>query len=147
MLRDVIDDDLPIFFEQQLDPVATQMAAFPSRARGPYMAHWAKILSDRTLYKQTILFDGQVAGNMVCWEQSGEREVGYWLGREYWGKGIASQALVLFLEVVTPRPLFAHVARHNIASFRVLEKCGFVLSREDPQEDEFILKLGVNLKD
>jgi hypothetical protein len=30
-LRDVQDSDLPIFFEQQLDPEATRMAAFPAR--------------------------------------------------------------------------------------------------------------------
>jgi hypothetical protein len=65
LLRDVTEDDLPIFFEQQLDPIAIQMAAFPSRERQVFMAHWAKILADTTVITQTILFDLHVAGNVV----------------------------------------------------------------------------------
>ncbi|MCH2597355.1 MAG: hypothetical protein MKZ95_16395 [Pirellulales bacterium] len=41
-LCDVEKDDLHIFHEQQLDPEATQMAAFPSRDYEPFMAHWEK---------------------------------------------------------------------------------------------------------
>jgi RimJ/RimL family protein N-acetyltransferase len=52
---------------------------------------------------------------MVCFEQLGEREVGYWLGKGYWGKGIATQALKEFLKHIGTRPLYAHVAKHNIA--------------------------------
>jgi RimJ/RimL family protein N-acetyltransferase len=138
-LRDVTEADLPIFFEHQLDPEATQMAAFPSRDRDAFMAHWAKILADPTLAKQTILVDGRVAGNIGSWEQSGEREVGYWLGRNYWGQGVATKALALFLDQVTARPLYAHVAKHNVGSRRVLEKCGFLICGEEG--DEVILKL------
>jgi hypothetical protein len=75
-LRDVTEADLPIFFEHQRDPVATEMAAFPARERAPFMAHWAAILADPALAKQTILVDGQVAGNIGSWEQDGRREVG-----------------------------------------------------------------------
>ena len=131
LLRDVIASDLPIFFEQQLDPVANQMAAFPSRDREAFMAHWAKILADESNILKTILYNDQVAGNIVSWEHSGEREIGYWLGREFWGKGIATRALSLFLQQVTTRPLFAYVAKHNLASIRVLEKCGFTIMREN----------------
>jgi RimJ/RimL family protein N-acetyltransferase len=142
LLRDVIENDLPIFFEQQLDPVANQMAAFPARDREAFMAHWTKILADETNLLKTVLCDGQVAGNIVSWEQpdkGSEREVGYWLGREYWGKGIATRALAAFLEQVTARPLYAHVAKHNLASIRVLEKCGF--KKMDEQDEEVILIL------
>jgi RimJ/RimL family protein N-acetyltransferase/predicted nucleotidyltransferase len=130
-LRDVIEGDLPILFEQQLDPDATEMAAFPARDRDAFMAHWAKILADDTVAKKTILFDGQVAGNILSWKQGDRPLVGYWIGKEYWGKGIATRALSAFLEHVTVRPLYAHVAKHNIASIRVLEKCGFTLFGED----------------
>jgi RimJ/RimL family protein N-acetyltransferase len=131
LLRDVIAEDLPIFFEHQLDPEATRMAAFPARGRRAFMAHWTEILADQTVDKQTILVGGQVAGNVVCYDQSGERTVGYWLGREYWGKGVATRALSAFLKRVTTRPLYAHVAKHNVASVRVLEKCGFAISGEE----------------
>ena len=148
-LRDVIDTDLPIFYEQQLDPEATDMAGFPARNRDAFMSHWATILADESVWLRTILFDGEVAGNIVCFEQLGEREVGYWLGREYWGKGIATQALERFLKTIETRPLYAHVAKHNIGSRRVLEKCGFRIAGEDRffsavfgrNIDEFILTL------
>ena len=151
ILRDVTESDLPILFEQQLDPEATAMAAFPSRDRESFMKHWAKIMADESVILKTILFDGQVAGSIVSWEMLGEREVGYWLGKEFWGKGIATQALAEYLKIVKTRPLVAHVARHNVGSRRVLEKCRFALIGEDTytnpasvEVEEFILKLDEN---
>ena len=130
-LRNVTQDDLPIFFEHQNDPEAAKMAAFPSRDREAFMAHWAKIMASTNVMNRTILFDGQVAGNIASFEVEGEREIGYWLGREFWGKGIASESLKQFLGQEVRRPLFAHVAQHNLASRRVLEKCGFQIIHED----------------
>jgi len=130
-LRDAVETDLQIFYGQQQDPEAIQMAAFPSRSRDAFMAHWLKILVDDSVVVKTILVNGDIAGNIVCFDQLGEREVGYWLGKEYWGKGIASQGLTQFLEYIETRPLYAHVAKHNIASRRVLEKCGFKVAAED----------------
>lgn len=147
-LRDVIESDLPIFYEQQLDPEATQMAAFPSRDRDAFMAHWAKIMVNEYVTLKTILFEEHIAGNVVSWEQSGEQEVGYWLGKEYWGKGIATQALAEFLGYLKIRPLVAHVSKHNIGSLHVLQKCGFTITGENkfPEEnglviEEYLLKL------
>jgi RimJ/RimL family protein N-acetyltransferase len=148
ILRNVIESDLPILFEQQLDPEATAMAAFPARDRESFMAHWAKIMADETVILKTILFNDQVAGSIVSWEMLGEREVGYWIGKEFWGKGIATQALAEYVSIVKARPLFAHVARHNIGSQRVLEKCGFKVIGEDKytnpagvEVEELVLKL------
>ena len=107
------------------------MAAFPARDREAFMAHWTgKILADDTVIKTTIVVRDQVAGNIVCYEQSGKRLVGYWLGRQFWGKGIATRALSEFLAQVTARPLDAYVAKNNVGSIRVLQKCGFTLSGE-----------------
>ncbi len=130
-LRPPTEADLETFYEQQLDPEATRMAAFRAREREPFMAHWKKIMADDTVRLRTIVYQGRIAGNVVSFEQSGEREVGYWLGREFWGKGIATGALRLFIEGETVRPLYAYVAKPNIASQRVLEKCGFLLLLED----------------
>jgi RimJ/RimL family protein N-acetyltransferase len=65
------------------------MAAFPARDRAAFDAHWAKILGNPAMVKQTILVDGQdgqVAGNIGSWPQDGVRLVGYWIGKEHWGK-------------------------------------------------------------
>lgn len=131
LLRDVADGDLPIFFEQQMDPAANQMAAFPARDKNAFTTHWTKILGDETVIIKTIVYNGHVGGNVGSWEQSGERLVGFWIGRDYWGKGVATKALSGFLGHVKARPLHAYVAKHNIASLRVLEKCGFTISGED----------------
>jgi len=132
-LRDVTDADLPILFEYQRDLEANRMAAFTARDpedRIGFMAHWATILNDDRLDKQAVVFDGQVVGSMVSFEMEGHREVGYWIGREFWGKGIATQALALFLDQVKVRPLYGYCAKDNIGSIRVLEKCGFAICGE-----------------
>jgi RimJ/RimL family protein N-acetyltransferase len=138
-IRDVMDTDLSIFFEQQLDPEATAMAAFAARDREAFMAHWARIRANPTGAVRTVVADGEIAGNVVSWQQDGERDVGYWIGKPFWGRGIATRALALFLQELGERPLHAHVARHNIASRRVLGKCGFVDESEDG--DELVLRL------
>ena len=147
-IRDVTESDLPILYEQQLDPEATAMAAFPSRDHDAFMAHWKKIMAYENNLIKTISYAGEVAGYILSWEMEGEREVGYWLGKEYWGKGIATQALAEYVSIVKTRPLMAHVARHNIGSRRVLEKCGFTVVGEDKytnpagvEVEEFVLKL------
>ncbi|PWB69892.1 MAG: GNAT family N-acetyltransferase [Anaerolineales bacterium] len=150
-LRPVIISDLPILFEQQADPESSAMAAFPSRTKEEFDTHWAKIMADETVILRVIEVDGQVAGHLVSWEMREGREVGYWLGREFWGKGIATESLNQFLGVVKTRPLFAHVAKHNTASRRVLEKCGFTVIGEDKytnrikqKVEEFVLRLNEN---
>jgi RimJ/RimL family protein N-acetyltransferase len=147
-LRDVTEADLPIFFEFERDPVANEMAAFPARDREAFMQHWtANILGNDTRRKRTILLDDVVVGNILSWEQSGDTLVGYWIGREYWGRGVATRALTLFLTEVDTRPLHAHVVDHNVDSIRVLEKCGFRIVGEETVDEpgvrivEVILRL------
>jgi RimJ/RimL family protein N-acetyltransferase len=143
-LRDVVETDLPVFFQHQLDPEANRMAAFVARDRDSFMAHWTKILRDDTKKARTVVVDGEVAGNVVSFEQEGQRLVGYWIGKRHWGKGVATRALSAFLGHDTARPLHARVATTNVASIRVLEKCGFAVSGRETHADgveEFILEL------
>lgn len=126
MLRDVREEDLPIFFEHQQDPEAHRMAAFAPRERDVFMLHWrTKVLGDSTARKRAIVIDDNVVGNIGSWDVSGRRFVGYWIGRQYWGQGIATAALSEFLHEESTRPLFAYVAVQNLRSIRVLQKCGF----------------------
>jgi RimJ/RimL family protein N-acetyltransferase len=135
LLRDVLPDDLPIFFAQQLDREANTMAAFTAKDptdQEAFMAHWHKILGIDTCIIKTILFNGQVAGSVSSYEDEGKPEVTYWLGREYWGKGIATWALKELLATHSrKRPMYARVAKDSRASRRVLEKCGFKIIGED----------------
>ena len=133
-LREVVEDDLPLFFNFQLDPDANYMAAFTARDqtdREAFTAHWKKIVADPTTINRTIVCDGQVAGSVSSYEESGKPEVTYWIGRPYWGKGIATRALTAFLaQANTTRPIYARVAKDNLRSRRVLEKCGFQVIAE-----------------
>jgi RimJ/RimL family protein N-acetyltransferase len=134
LLRDVASDDLPIFFEQQLNQEANTMAAFTAKDptnQEAFMAHWHKILADDTVIIKTIIFNQQVAGSVSSYEDEGKPEVTYWLGKEYWGKGIATWALKEFLAHHNQtRPIYARVAKDNLGSQRVLEKCGFTIFGE-----------------
>lgn len=129
VLRDVIASDLPIFFEHQLDPEANRMAAFTAKDptdKDAFMAHWTRNLGNETGTIQTILFNRQVVGYVSSYvDEDGRLEVSYWIDRSYWGKGIASRALSLFLDYIKVRPLYARAAQDNIGSLRILEKCGF----------------------
>ncbi|MDX6286714.1 MAG: hypothetical protein QOG53_2199 [Frankiales bacterium] len=143
-LRDVVDADVRVFYEQQLDPNASQMAAFPSRDWSAFEAHWTKIRANDIGVLRTIDAAGQVAGNIVSWEADGKRLIGYWVGKEFWGQGIATKALTKFIAILPTRPLHAHVAKHNIGSIKVLEKCGFAVigeERGDDGIDEFLMEL------
>lgn len=134
-LRDVEDDDLPFFFEWQSDDESFRMAAVPSRGAEAFAAHWAKIRSNPDSMLQTIVADSVVVGNAVSWRGDEGRMVGYWIGKAHWGQGIASAALLLFLEVDKHRPLLATVVEHNAGSCRVLEKAGFELVERREVDD------------
>lgn len=127
-LRPVLPTDLPSLFEQQLDPQAVAMSAYPSKDRGEFMRHWEGIMRNKSITARTIIYKEKVAGHLICWKEGKyEQRVGYWIGRQFWGRGIATSALREFLAEVRVRPLYAEVANHNVASQRVLEKNGFEL--------------------
>jgi RimJ/RimL family protein N-acetyltransferase len=82
-----------------------------------------------------IEVDGAIAGGIAIEPHEGERSgtalFGYWLGRAYWGRGIATEAARMLsdfaLQTSDLRHLEATVFAPNVASARVLEKCGFIL--------------------
>ena len=112
-----------------LDPMIMKLRLlpFPARDRETFYAHWRRNLANESAIHRTIVHDGEVAGNIVSWEQDGKRLIGYWIGRDFWGKGVATRALAEFVAEVPQRPLHAWVAATNVGSIRVLEKCGFVM--------------------
>src|SRR5262245_55729848 len=114
VLREVVDSDLPIFFEHQRNPEAVRMAAFPSRDHDAFMTHWAKLRREPSNIIRTIVCDVQVAGNIGSWIAEDRRLIGYWIGREFWGRGVATAALAAFVAEVKDRPLHAFVAKHNV---------------------------------
>lgn len=133
-LRDVIGTDLPIFFDHQRDPAAVHMAAFTAQNpddRAAFDAFWARILANKDILIRTVVVEGQVAGSVSSYVGDAGPEVTYWIGREFWGRGIATAALAAFLREQTARPIYARAAKDNAGSLRVLQKCGFVIIGED----------------
>jgi RimJ/RimL family protein N-acetyltransferase len=133
-LREMVDADVPILFAYQAEPEANEMAAFPARDEPAFREHNAKTRSDPANVLRTIAVEGRVVGWISSWDADGERDVGYLIGRDHWGNGYATAALRTFLAIDTTRPLWVHVAEHNVGSQRVAERCGFVLDHE-VQED------------
>jgi RimJ/RimL family protein N-acetyltransferase len=151
-LREVQPSDLETFYEQQLDPEAIRMAAFVGKDRKDkvaFGAHWEKILNSSQNINRTIVADGQVAGHIACFPHGENLEVTYWLGREFWGRGLATQGLKRMLQLVVDRPIFGRAATDNIGSIRVLHKCGFKIVGTDKgfaigrgeETEEYILRL------
>jgi RimJ/RimL family protein N-acetyltransferase len=152
VLREMRDEDLAVLFEQWADPVAAHMAGFTAPDHMDWDAferRWSRLRADETVITRVIVVDDEVAGTIGSWGDPDEREVTYWIGRSFWGKGIATAALKAFLNVDQTRPLHARVAYDNVASHRVLEKCGFrVIATErgfaqarSAEIEEFVLRL------
>jgi RimJ/RimL family protein N-acetyltransferase len=126
-LRDTVPADIEDFFGHERDPEAARRANFTPREYEAFADHWTSaILGDDTVGAQTVLVDGVVAGNVVSWWQDDLRTVGYWFGREFWGRGVGTAALRLYLEKERVRPLYADADIGNTASIRLLRRCGFV---------------------
>lgn len=135
MLRIVRQDDLDAFYAHQRDPIATKLAAYPSRGRDAFDAQWATILRQPEAWVRTIDIGGEAKGYVCAFQKDGRWELAYWIGRAHWGQGIGAQAVAEFLTLFTERPVCALVAAHNRPSLRILEKAGFRFVGQQVAED------------
>jgi RimJ/RimL family protein N-acetyltransferase len=152
-LRDVEDADLDTIFDQMRDPESVHMAAFTAKDphdRAAFDAHMQKVRTSPEVLLRALNLDGELVGTVGSFVMDGETEVTYWIGRQHWGKGIATRALELLLELETTRPLHARAASDNRGSLRVLAKAGFVpigtetsfANARGAEIEETILRLG-----
>lgn len=93
---------------------------------------YALVLHDRPVGQVRIEFNDDGTNTRMA-------EISYWVGRPYWGQGIASAAVTAFArkclaENRTLTALTARVKIGNAASFRVLEKAGFVVDGPDTKQ-------------
>jgi RimJ/RimL family protein N-acetyltransferase len=129
-LRRIEDSDLDSLFEQMSDPESVWMAAFTAKDpndREAFDAHMAKLRSASDITLRAVTSDGQLVGTVASFVIEGDTEVTYWIDRAAWGRGIASRALALLLDLVSVRPLHARAASDNVGSLSVLRKSGFVV--------------------
>ena len=139
-LVEVQHEHLEIFFRNQLDTEANDLAKVYPRKRDEFDAHWARIMNNPEVVARSIQFGDGVAGNINAFWIESEMYVGYWIDKAHWGKGIATNALAELISLVEVRPLFARVAIENIGSVCVLERCGFVKADEfdSAGDDRFV---------
>jgi ribosomal-protein-alanine N-acetyltransferase len=138
ILRPWQTDDLEDLVKNANNPdIAKFMTdAFPH----PYTVEAGKsFLSFATQGKPIHIFaieiDGIAAGGIGIHPQSDimrkNAELGYWLGKTYWGQGIITAAIPQMLDFAFNTyditRVFARPFGNNPASARVLEKCGFIL--------------------
>jgi RimJ/RimL family protein N-acetyltransferase len=134
ILKNVQHSDLDHFFRHVQDKEAQYMAAFVSKDpsnREAFDAHWQELLDNPQIVVKTIHYQGKIVGHIAKFVMFNEPELTYWIAREFWGIGIATTALKLFLEEVTIRPIYARAATDNQGSIRVLEKSGFEIAGKD----------------
>ncbi|WP_434931117.1 GNAT family N-acetyltransferase [Shewanella sp. HL-SH5] len=129
----ITEADLATLFAFESDPVASKMADFPARDKADFYLHWQqKVIGVPDAIAQGIWQQGKLIGSMLSWCDPKDsliengRLIGYWINREYWGRGIATQALELFLPLLPKTPLFAYIAAHNIGSLKVIKRYGFM---------------------
>ncbi len=110
------------------------MAAFTAGDpddRTAFDAHMAKVRSTPGTTLRAITCDGQLVGSVASFVFDGETDVTYWIDRAAWGRGIATRALELLMDLVPIRPLHARAASDNVGSLRVLQKSGFKIIRTE----------------
>ena len=145
-LREIGEADVEPFYAHQADPAAVEMAVWPARAHDAHVERWRRNLADPRVVGRAIEADGRLAGHVSVFDWEGQRLIGYLLGREFWGRGVATEAVRQFLHEVTERPLRARVAATNVASRRVLEKNGFVIVGERVDPDDGVLETVLELR-
>lgn len=127
-LRPVEDRDLDALFDQMREPESVWMAAFTPADpddRKAFDAHMAAVRNAPEITMRAVTCDGKLVGSIASFMVDGQAEVTYWIARDAWGRGIATRALALLLELVPSRPLHARAASDNAGSLRVLRKLGF----------------------
>ena len=142
-LREIREADVPTLFAHQADPEANAMAAFPARDEPAFREHLARVFANPASIIRAVVSGEVLVGEIGSWDDEGARKVGYWIGREHWGNGYATAALHRLITIDTARPLWAHIADHNVGSQRVVERCGFVLDhsvQEDVLERIYVLR-------
>lgn len=146
MLRPVVPDDLEALCTFENDAESAALAGVRPRAFNAFMAHRTALLADPLIVQRAILVDGSVAGSIGLFPRDGGAEVGYWIDRAWWGRGVATRAMALFLSETSVRPLRARVLASNSASIRVLERAGFVRTgaSEEPGTERYVAGLVIS---
>jgi RimJ/RimL family protein N-acetyltransferase len=130
-LRPVLADDIALFFEHHLEVRPLPVGASITERKATFTEGWEQMLADETVLARTIVSGRDVAGYVICSRQREKPTISSWLGRKFWGHGIATKAVKSFVDLVEERPVYARVAYDNLAALQVLRKIGFAIIGHD----------------
>ncbi len=139
-LKPVPDEDLEAFFLLMADPtLSINTGTIPY----PVTREWAQERLDERRREETEgkradrgIYDGETLVGTAGWffNEHDEMEIGYAIHKDHRGKGLATQAAGLVVEMIRgggfDGPIYANYFKDNLASGRVLEKLGFAAVRE-----------------
>ncbi|MBL8122693.1 MAG: GNAT family N-acetyltransferase [Pyrinomonadaceae bacterium] len=149
-------DDLPLLIEQRSDPEVNKYLG-GTRLQNPeaiekrlkfYISCYEKFGFGNCvmIWKE----DGRVIGTagLQPLEDSGEIEVGYSMIKEFWGRGIGTEAARGWLEygfnVAGLERIVAVAMVGNAASRRIMEKLGMRFEKDEMHYDELCAYYGVS---
>ncbi|MCC6460831.1 MAG: GNAT family N-acetyltransferase [Saprospiraceae bacterium] len=138
-LRPMQADDFDFTFRMQSDPVCMRYIRPPATSTAEVeerLAMWAKYGTENPGLGAFAAIDkasGLPVGNCVVrhidWQPGNDLEIGYGLLPEHWGRGLATEIAQAICHYALTRfdvpRVLAVTDPDNIASQRVLEKCGF----------------------
>lgn len=143
ILRLIEKDDIQQLSALESDPEVRRF--FPSGTKTLQQTE-ATVTKFIAFYKERglpnfVIFE-QNSGDFVGragfgWREEGDIEVGYLLHKKFWGKGLASELLAALLvwakDHINADYITGHADSDNLASIRVMEKCGMSCYKEEPE--------------
>ena len=129
-MRRVRPDDLDAIHRIMSDPETMRFWSSPPHAMRVETERWldSMIEGDRTGQSDEFILEhlGMVIGKLGAWRLP---EIGFFLHRDCWGRGLATEALQRFISYAAVRSveyLTADVDPRNTSCLQLLAKCGFV---------------------
>ena len=143
----VTEDTSPMFRNWASDPEVTRYLTWPAHSglsfTSAVISSWIKRYDDPSYYHWTIELMslgepiGSISGVRVD-EASRSVEIGYCIGRSWWGQGLVAEALraliAFFFEQVGMERVIACHDPNNPNSGRVMQKCGMTFTGYGPKE-------------
>lgn len=133
-LSPVQESDIPALFRFQDDKDAQYQAAGGAahESEEAYREFLKRVESKGAVFR-TILLEGAPVGYIAAFDRFELRELSYWIGRKFWGQGLATRAVGQWIKEY-PLPeggLYARAVKDHPASARVLDKNGFSAVKEE----------------
>ncbi len=145
ILRPFCENDAEDVYKYASDPDIGPIAGWPPHKNADESREIIRtVLSGKETYAICLKTDNRVIGAVSLklkgetdlTDRDDECEIGYWLGKPFWGQGIMPEAVKALLrrafEDLKMRKVWCGYYDGNLKSKRVQEKCGFIFQWTTP---------------